>query len=106
MNETCEGYVINKLKETEKENTDLKEKVRDLVDENKRLSAALVTIKDILSRRALVKRVTSGSDYIDMTIWARNWEREELADFNTLLSLVNIPTLEKEEEVEVENGNE
>ena len=106
MNETCEGYVVNKLKETEKENTDLKEKVRDLVDENKRLSAALVTIKDILSRRAAVKRITGSSDYIDMTIWARSWEREELADFNTLLSLVNIPTEEKEEEAEVENGNE
>ena len=101
MNETCEGYVVNKLSETEKENSDLKEKVRDLVDENTRLSAALVTIKDIISRRAAVKKVTGGSAYIDMTIWARSWDREELADFSTLLSLINIPT-EEEKETEEE----
>ena len=104
MNESCESYVINKLREVEKENTDLKEKVKDLVDENNRLSGALVTIKDILSRNAVVKQ-TCGSKYIDMSIWARYWEPDQLADYETLLSLVNIPTVEKEEETEVENGD-
>lgn len=106
MNETCEGYVVNKLKETEKENQDLKEKVKDLVAENTRLSATLVTIKDIISRRAAVKRITGGSDYIDMTIWARSWDREEFADFSTLLSLMNVPTEEEKETEEEEDGNE
>lgn len=104
MNETCEGYVVNKLKEAEKENQDLKEKVKDLVDENTRLSATLVTIKDILRRRACIDALDSGSRYITMTIWARAWDPENLADYETLLSLVDIPV--KEKETEEEDGNE
>jgi len=104
MNETCEGYVVNKLKDTEKENLDLKEKVRDLVDENNRLSGALVTIKDILFRRAAVKTIQGGSKYIDMSIWARRWEPDQLADYETLMSLVTIPEYIEEEETEEEDG--
>ena len=108
MNETCEGYVVNKLKETEEENQDLKEKVKDLVEENTRLSATLVTIKDILRRRARIDALDGGSRYITMTIWARTWDPENLADYETLLSLVDIPFKEeeKEEETEEEDGNE
>ena len=99
MNETCEGYVVNKLRETEKENQDLKERVKDLVDEK----ATLVTIKDILRRRACIDALDSGSRYITMTIWARAWDPENLADYETLLSLVDIPFKEKETEEETEN---
>lgn len=100
MNETCESYVVNRLKETEKKNQDLKEKVKDLVDENTRLSATLVTIKDILSRRACISALDSGSKYITMTIWARGWEPDQLADYETLLSLVDIPVKEEKEKEE------
>lgn len=104
MNETCEGYVVNKLKEAEKENTYLNSRLEELKEENKKLSATLVTIKDILRRRAAIEELESGSRYITMTVWARMWAPDELADYETLLSLVDIPFKEKEEEEE--DGNE
>lgn len=98
MNETCEGYVVNKLKETEKENTYLNTRVEELKEENTRLSAQLVAIKDILSRRARLDTLEGGSKYINMTIWARSWEPDMLADYETLMSLIDIREEEKEEE--------
>ena len=98
MNETCEGYVVNRLKETEKENSYLEKRLEVLKEENNKLSAALVTIKDILSRRARIDKLDGGSKYITMTIWARVWDPEHLADYETLLSLVDI----QEEETEAE----
>jgi hypothetical protein len=52
MNETCEGYVVNRLKETEKENECLTKRFEVLKEENNKLSATLIASKDILSRRA------------------------------------------------------
>ena len=103
MNETCEGYVVNKLKETEKENECLTKRFEVLKEENNKLSATLIAIKDILSRRAKIKCLQGGSKYVEMTIWARRWEPDQLGDYETLLSLVDIQE-EIEEETEEEDG--
>ena len=103
MNETCEGYVVNRLKETEKENECLTKRFEVLKEENNKLSATLIAIKDILSRRAKIKTIQGGSKYVEMTIWARRWELDQLADYETLLSLVDIQE-EIEEETEEEDG--
>lgn len=101
MNETCEGYVVNKLRETEKENECLAKRFEVLKEENNKLSATLIAIKDILSRRAKIKTIQGGSKYVEMTIWARRWEPDQLGDYETLLSLVDIQE-EIEEETEAE----
>lgn len=103
MNETCESYVVNRLQTEEKKNLLLSERNEELELENKRLSATLITIKDILSRRAKIKCLQGGSKYVEMTIWARRWEPDQLGDYETLLSLVDIQE-EIEEETEEEDG--
>ena len=106
MNETCEGYVVNKLKETEKENECLTKRFEVLKEENNKLSATLIAIKDILSRRAKIKYLQGGSKYVEMTIWARRWEPDQLGDYETLLSLVEIQEEIEEETEAEEDGDE
>ena len=106
MVKTCEEYVIEKLIALEKENEILKQNLEVLNTQFADADEELCHIKNILERRAKIKKIDGVSAYISLTIWARTWEPDQLEDYENLLSLVDIQMEEPKEETEEEDGNE
>ena len=104
MNMTCEEYVINKLMAVEKDNDILQENLRATVKQLNDSEERYNKLSDILERNLKLSKVESGTEYVDMTVWARSWNPEELQDFVTLKSLLNIKSEIIEETEDEEDG--